>query len=538
MNRLPILIILIIMAVVTLSAVTYENASFKDFLYGDTNGATVYDNWVTHIVEGLADPDYNLYAPWDPQTTGFGTYNYPSNQELTDWDSVIDAFVVGDTTLVDFLITQFGFPYEMVEFSDTDTGRMFFVLRENLNGDVDDSGTTETWDDEIGSFDYGWGMYVYNPASNWPIVVTVPHPNDDYITSAIGWDTFVECDARYVLFSGVGREVLWNHDGNYTNSKSLCDPTRNTHHTFSYAYVKFADEMRATFNRREFSLQIHSYDWNRHLGYPPNQISAGWGRSHPSLPIRDLSSNKIDVCNLTPEIVHPANSIGIHDAVHVTDYYGVYNSEAFFEYITDSGETLQISNHIDLTGYRYNSQGVYSCSGWSDWDVYDPFYHIEYDELPDSYYHNQQNLMWFYAYNPDTGEYDMAHLFDNARAFYYPWVVAIAGCMPALFQFDDGTPPGDIAQATHFESSMSRISLEWTLSDDYEFESYEILFDTAPLADETYSIRNRSNNANLAQQNTGSYTVSGLASGTTYYLGVRALDYNGNYSAISNEINE
>ena len=55
--------------------VVEETGSLLQFLGGSEPGCA-YDNWFSHIVEGIASPGYNYYGPerLDPQTNGFGDY--------------------------------------------------------------------------------------------------------------------------------------------------------------------------------------------------------------------------------------------------------------------------------------------------------------------------------------------------------------------------------------------------------------------------------------------------------------------------------
>jgi hypothetical protein len=117
--------------------------------------------------------------------------------------------------------------------------------------------------------------------------------------------------------------IRWTNVAPYTNSKSLSDPTRVTNHPYNTCYKKFADQIRTEFNTREFSAQIHTYDWNYHNGYPNTQISAGYNKMCPNLPIRDLSSLKHDLINQGTHLMIPANTIGIHNDVYLHDFYSV-----------------------------------------------------------------------------------------------------------------------------------------------------------------------------------------------------------------------
>ncbi len=75
----------ILSILVSLPAYLIENASLEQFLIG-TEEACEYDNWVSHIAEGIASNNYNLYAPFDRQTNGFGDFRVPTTEELITGD--------------------------------------------------------------------------------------------------------------------------------------------------------------------------------------------------------------------------------------------------------------------------------------------------------------------------------------------------------------------------------------------------------------------------------------------------------------------
>ena len=165
------------------ASIIVETASFTDFLYGNAEECE-YDNWISHVVEGVADEGYNLYSPWDVQSEGFGTFILPDESMLEQWQYVIDAFLAGNYFATQNILDLYDFPYHVVEFNDTDTGNTYYLLREVLNFEYyDGNGTIDTYDDELGSFDYGWGLFIHNPQSTNPVILTVPHPNDDFISS-------------------------------------------------------------------------------------------------------------------------------------------------------------------------------------------------------------------------------------------------------------------------------------------------------------------------------------------------------------------
>lgn len=527
---------LIIAILLSLSyAVTVETGSFRNFLYGSEPGAA-YDNWIAHIAEGIAIQDYNLYAPYDRQLNGFGDYRIINAAETANWNSLIDLILAGSYDEADLLITASGFPYQLVQFNDTDTGRSYYILREIPNlSYFDDNNTPDPYDDETGAFAYGWGLYVFNPQGTRPVIITVPHPCDDFGTPALGALALDVWDARFLLISGAGREVRWTNVAPYTNAKSLSDPTRVAAHPFNFAYKKMADQIRAQYNLREFSPQIHSYDWNRHEGYPNNQISAGYQKYCPNLPIRDLSDLKLDMINQSPYLVFPANTIGIHDPVYLNDYYSVNYSIHPFTW-TDGVNEYPVNDYVDLPAYSQNQQMLYTLAGWNDYDSYEPFFHVEMDELPNCYEQTVNNYHWFYGWDTATQKWDYSNLFTRTLQYYSLWVHHLDAVMDAMFQMNDGLPPSAPTNLALLNSSLTHITLSWQRGQSYDFDTYEVLYATEPIGLANYQIFSRTQSNYLASQAAESVTVTGLNNANTYYFRIRAKDKNGNYSEMSNEI--
>ncbi len=304
-----------------LAAVFTEVGSFRGFLYG-TEPACAYDNWVSHLAEGQ-ESGLNIYAPWEAQNNEFGDFYLPEAEELADWGWTLEAFLAQDLAGTEARIAQYGFPYQVVNFQDLDSGRNFYLLRETLNDDVDTNGTADPADDEIGSFDFGWGLFIFNPWASRPIVITAPHPCDDYPSPVFALEAFYRLDARFLLIAGAGREVAYIPPYN-SNNQSISDPSRFAEHPFNECYQRACEQIRGLTNKTEFSLQIHSFDWNKYSGHPNVMLSAGNGRRWPALPIRDNSRARHDLINHTPWLVHPPNTLGTHSEVDILDFYCVY----------------------------------------------------------------------------------------------------------------------------------------------------------------------------------------------------------------------
>ena len=535
MKKIDLVTIFLLMTTILFSVIE-ETESLKNFLYGNAPDCE-YDNWMSHITEGIADPGYNLYAPWDVQTEGFGDYEVPTEADLIGWGLIIDEFIQGNLDEAQSMIDTTSIPYQVIIFNDTDTDRTFYMLREIPNDSYyDDNQTEDPGDDESGAFDYGWGLYLYYPEGEFPHIITAPHPNDDYITTPIAHKSFIDINSKFLLISGTGREVVWTHVGSYANNKSLCDPSRVEDHVFNVSYQKFCDEIRTEFNRPEFSLQIHSYDWgSRHWGYPNVQISGGYNVGSPDLPIRDHSSMGLDLVNLLDPIVLPANSVGLHDPVMMNDFYGFHSNEYDFNY-SNEDTTFAINTNIDLWGYNSNRQIVYTISGMSHYDNVERFLHLEMDELPNIYPQTSNNYYWFHGWDPVTQTWDMSHRFDNTLAYYSPWIDALAHALPAVFQMDDNLIPTAPSELQIVTECADYIKIQWEPGDSYDMSTYQILYSTEPIANGGYSIVDKSNYGKLACLAQNYYTLGGLAPGEEYYFAVKILDKNGNESDLSNEV--
>ena len=516
-------------------AIITESGSLRAFLLG-SEPACAYDNWISHIAEGIASPNYNLYAPYDVQTNGFGNFRLPTATDLIYWNNMAELFVAEDYDGAQAILTSNSAPFQIVQFNDTDTGRTYIMLREIPNpAYYDDNGTVTEDDDESGAFVYGWGLFIYSPQGSKPIIITVPHPCDDFPTPAMGYEALKHWDARYLMINGSGREVRWTNQGSYTNSKSLSDPLRNPTHPFNTLYKKFADTIRDQFGVREFSAQIHSYDWNRHQGYANCQISAGNPRPCPNLPIRDLSPLKRDLINAGQHLMIPANTIGIHADVYLNDFYSVnYSTHDFI--FSDGVNSYPVNDQVDLPAYTQNQHMLYTQSGLTDYDVYEPFFHLEMDELPNCYDERENVYHWFYGWDAASQSWNMDGLFDRFIEYYGRWIYDLEPVLVDMFAMNDNQTPPAPQNLAIYNQSLTSVTLSWEKSHAYDFESYEVLYATESIGTDNFQVFNRDNNSFLASPDCEMITVTNLTNSNSYYFRIRAKDKNGNYSTLSNEV--
>ncbi len=523
--RIVFIVLLLSILLPELSGVTVETASLREFLYGSAFECT-YDNWLSRVAEGIARPDYNIYSPWERQTNGFGEFRIPDEIELLQWDSLYAAYLSGNLLDAEVLIDSFGFPYEVVDFTDTESGRNFYILRENVDYDYfDDNGTQEEYDDESGAFGYGWGLYIYSPEAEYPVIISVPHPNDDFITVPIALDCLIEWDAMFLFISGAGREVEWTEVGAYNNGKSISDPTRNDDHPLVVACRAATDFIRGSY-RREFSAQIHSYDWNRHVNHANCQVSAV--HPNPGLPIRDLSSLHYDLINQGDYLMIEAGEYGNEQDCYINDYYSVYYNIYPFNFYSEE-DTLMVNFIVDLPGVG-GAFLDFATEGWNTYDVYDPFFHMEMDELPNEYYQTLENYYYFYGYNTQTAIWEFEQRYELARAWYSRWVTDLGNILPDVLELDDGLTTTAVENIWFNNHELNSFSVNWLPEPCFDFYSYRIYYDVNPINPGSSPYLDRDTNSILASSLANEITIGGLEIDTGYYIQIASYDYNENVS--------
>ena len=107
----------------------------------------------------------------------------PTDAQIAGWESIVQAIMADDIPKACALIQSNGFPYELVQFTDTSyENQSYLMLR------------------EIAPVQVGWGTYIFRIAQNTnPLVVEVPHPQADWNTEIEGVQIFRKTNARALL---------------------------------------------------------------------------------------------------------------------------------------------------------------------------------------------------------------------------------------------------------------------------------------------------------------------------------------------------
>ena len=526
MRIIPVILAIILSG--ALGAMSVEVGSVRGFMYGSEPNCS-YDNWVSHLVEGTPVAN-NHYAPWDMQNTGFGSYRYPSDDDLLQWGELIQAWLALDFPHADSLIVQYQLPYELIHFQDIDQGREYYMLRELLNDDVDYNDSDQASIIEEGSFDYGWGLYIFNPSASRQMMISAVHPCDDYPSPIIALEAMLLWDARFLFVAGAGREVLMTGNNNNT---SLSDPSRHQTHAFNVAYQKACQQIRDLTGKIEFSVQMHSFDWQTHPTLKPVVVSAGNGRDHPSLPIVDESRFRKDLFHHTPWEVLPENALGTHPAITIEEYYTVYSTSPI--QCEASGQAAVISTSDELPGSARNQQMLFTEQP-NIYDSYSPFFHIEMAELP--IFLPQDTLTWhkFYGWNEVDERWIMADRWTRSIQCYTPWLNAMNAVLDDLIRMDDYQVPSNPENFRVGLLTANDFTLEWDRSFDYDFDSYEILVNYQSEGEDTEVIVDREIEPTLARQ---SHTTTQLlfgSFGSPMTLRLRARDKHDRRSLETEEI--
>jgi hypothetical protein len=458
------IVLFILTAVLTLSAVQTETRNFRTFLYGNDSNFT-YNNWLSHVSEATISPNGDIYAPFDRQLNNFGGYDTGTSY-LNIWESAVDNFCNGNFDQAHQILTDATLPFEVVQMIDTATNRDYYVLREIPDMSFVDNNDTPNveYDDEIGAFVKGWGLAVYNPYSSNSVVISVVQPGDDFITVPLAFEAFEKTDARYLLINGAGREV----------NPDYSDPSRNNSHPFNRIYRSACDEIRSTFGRREFSLQLHSFDYNNNL---PVDVLLSSGRARPTgLPIYDFSSHHFDIVNSCERNIFSPNTVGNPFTVKVEDYITIMQipEEAYIYYNDTEPVSLTFCDHQYFYGWNDSFQYIYTTASTDRYSRQKNWLTVEMNESPNCVpdYEN------FYLDSDNQTAWN--HRYDNAITYYGYWLDKLAEVLPASIMFEDGNLPPSNVTFTDFNHEYYEmfnrdiIRFNWTMVDDFNFERYVI----------------------------------------------------------------
>ncbi len=526
---------IIILLSFSFSEIIVESGSLREFI-GGSSPSTSYDNYISHVSEGIASPGYNDYGPdWlDVQTDGFGNYRIiPGNSStLPYWENIFLALLRGNISEADQLLTDSlnTFNYDLVAFTDTTVNRTFYMIRERLDYTYFDFNTPDTpLDDVSGSFRNGWGLFILNPnAARQQLLVEVPHPCDDFIAPYIATELFLQTDAFAMMIAGAGREVKWTMSGNYNNNKSKSDPSRNSNSPFHKFHTVLSDSLMQTGPHAPLVLHMHSFDDNEsHEGFKSIVLSGGWDAGYANKPIRDVTDSHLDFVNFTMEYPIPANQYGAHDPLHVTDYYQVHYNGQFYYY----GENMNypITHTYSLLGPNTGVQMNYLRQFFHNASVYEPWVQVELHEKPVLF--TQLNMPNTELYQ---GSYPTSYRnFLLLIEYYQPFIDAVQAYLTNWESVPDTQAPPVIEDIHSIYDGYHYVELEWTPVEDTNFKTYRIYYAPGEVTEDS-PWWDLDNDTDLQDMRRNFTTITGLDENFDYNFEIKALDYFDNISPFSN----
>ena len=519
------------------SDIIYEQGELKEFIGGNCSSC-LYDNFINHTSEGIASDGYNIYAPdWiDIQNNGFGNYKIldDDSNTLDYWENIFNNFISGNFDNVDQLLEDSlsSFNYHLTSFNDTILNKTFYMIREGLDSSYYDSNLVDLPEDDIiGSFRNGWGLFIINPeASNKEVIVEVPHPNDDFISPYISTELFTKTDAFAMLISGAGRETKWTEEGSYTNEKSLSDPSRNSNTLFHTFHKILCDSLINLGPHSPMVFHMHSFDENQsHQGFNSVIVSGGHDAEYANKPIRDISDNNFDIINFTEETPISENqfsALSNHPPIKINDYYQAHYDSNFYYY--GNFDTLEISHAYELIGPTSAIQMSYLRDSFDNNSVYEPWIQVECDEKPEIF--KQLNVsnqdLYINQYPPTYNNF--IYLID----YYKPFIDGVVTYLNH-WQIPDTTKPTTVQNLKTIYDGEHYVELNWERSDDTNFKSYVVYFDTT-MIDSSSNIVNYTNNTRLLDMRTNSIIINNLNPDEEYIFQIESTDYFNNVSLLSN----
>ncbi len=528
------LILLLSMVIIGRAEIIHESGNLMEFIGGNSPG-TAYDNYISHVSEGIADPGYNDYGPdWiDVQNNGFGNYRIISefSNTLEHWRNIFEALLQNDPDLADQLLSDSldTFHYDLIEFEDIIFDRSYYLIRERLDLSYFDLNQPDVLGDEVtGSFANGWGLFIINPAaSRKHVIIEAPHPCDDFISPYLATEMFLQTDAFALTISGAGREVKWTESGNYTNNKSLSDPSRNENTVFQVFHEVLCDSLMRIGPHSPLVLHTHSFDDNAaHANFQSIVLSGGWDASNANKPIRDISDDNLDLVNFTEEYPITANQFGTHAAERIDDYYRVHYSGNFLYH--GANHDIEVPHTSTLLGPNTGVQMNYLRRFFDNNEVYEPWVQIEFFEKPMLFQDMDMPLEVLYA-----GDYPTSYLnYTTLLAYYQPFIDALEAYLTNWDDVPDVTPPPPIENwRTEFDG-QTYVSLRWDPVFDTNHKTYRILFDIDSLTDDA-QIMDASTNIQFANPNLNHLIIENLDPAGDYVFQIHAEDHFGNVSPFS-----
>jgi hypothetical protein len=137
-------------------------------------------------------------------------YVLPTASQLASWRAVFQSLLAGAWGAAQLQARTISSTYNVVQFLDTSTGRIYHVLMEGVPGEIPapanhPSGSV-TITDPADPTRRGWGTYVFAAQPQRGLSLSAPHPFDDRWTEAEAVEAFLALGAGTLLIAGTDRD--------------------------------------------------------------------------------------------------------------------------------------------------------------------------------------------------------------------------------------------------------------------------------------------------------------------------------------------
>jgi hypothetical protein len=136
-------------------------------------------------------------------------YVLPTPGQLASWRVVFRNLLAGAWCEAHALARQISSTYNVVQFFDTSSDRIHYVLMEGVPGHIPAPAAHPTGvaiTDPADPSRRGWGTYVFAAQPHRPLSISAPHVRDDLETERQAIEAYMELRARTLLIAGTDRD--------------------------------------------------------------------------------------------------------------------------------------------------------------------------------------------------------------------------------------------------------------------------------------------------------------------------------------------
>lgn len=136
-------------------------------------------------------------------------YVLPTPGQLASWRMVFRSLLAGDWSQAHTQAKLISSTYNVVQFFDTLSDRIHYVLMEGVPGQIPDEATQPpggTITDPADQTRRGWGTYVFAAQPHRPLSISAPHIRDDLETENQAIEAYLALGARTLLIAGTDRD--------------------------------------------------------------------------------------------------------------------------------------------------------------------------------------------------------------------------------------------------------------------------------------------------------------------------------------------